>query len=455
MNPDHTTPPLPAKIARDVYTVARLNAEVSELLEGSFPLIWVEGEISNLASPGSGHLYFSLKDSRAQVRCAMFKNRNRLLRFKPKSGDQILVRAQVGLYTERGEFQLLIEHMEPAGEGALLRQLELVKQKLQAEGLFAESRKRQLPAFPTRVGLITSPSGAAIRDMLTTLKRRYPLAEVVVIATPVQGPQAISGIVEALEQANRFGAIDLILLGRGGGSLEDLWAFNEEPVVRAVAASTIPVIAGIGHEVDITLCDLAADLRAPTPTAAAEFAVPDTTELLKKLTATARRLLAIVGNRLRARQQRLDWLRPRLPHPSRWLANRRQRYQVAQGGLARVIKLRLREQRRRLQFHRQQLLKFNPELRLRYMRTALKQQRHQLLLQQHHRLSDYRNRLARISGKLDAVSPLSVLARGYALISHPPDLSVVRSARQVQVGDDLDVQLNQGQLRTTVKEIHD
>lgn len=259
---------------REVFTVSQLNDEVRALLENQFPLIWVEGEISNLARPASGHLYFSLKDDAAQVRCAMFKMRNRLLDFQPENGQQVLLRTRVSLYPARGEFQLIVEHMEAAGDGALRRQFELLKRRLSEEGLFDPESKLPLPMVPERLGVITSPTGAAIRDILSVLKRRFPGIPVLIYPVPVQGAEAPAAIVKALRTAAARHECDLLIMARGGGSLEDLWAFNDEAVARAMHACPIPIVSGIGHEIDFTIADFVADQRAPTPSAAAELVSP-------------------------------------------------------------------------------------------------------------------------------------------------------------------------------------
>lgn len=264
---------------RDVLTVSRLNTEVKMLLEDSFPLLWVEGEISNLARPASGHIYLSLKDAHAQVSCAMFRNRNTNLRFQPANGQKVLVRARVSLFEARGNFQLILEHMEPAGDGALQRAFEELKNRLEKEGLFDPDRKRPLPRFPSRIGLITSDRGAAVRDVITVLQRRFPAIPVRVYPVPVQGEKAAVEIARTLDIASERAECDVLILTRGGGSLEDLQAFNTEIVARSIVACDIPVISAVGHEIDFTIADFVADLRAPTPSAAAETAVPDQLEL--------------------------------------------------------------------------------------------------------------------------------------------------------------------------------
>ena len=261
---------------RDIYSITRLNREVRAVLEDSFPpSLWVRGEISNLAQPGSGHIYFSLKDKHSQVRCAMFRSANRHLRFAPENGREVLVRAGVSLYEGRGEFQLIVESMEPAGAGALQQAFEELKQRLLEEGLFADEHKQPLPAFPGTIGIITSPTGAAVRDIIHVLERRYARAGVIVYPVPVQGEGSAQQIAQAVDVANQRRECDVLILARGGGSLEDLWSFNEEIVARAIHHSVIPVVSGIGHEIDFTIADFVADQRAPTPSAAAEMVSPD------------------------------------------------------------------------------------------------------------------------------------------------------------------------------------
>ena len=279
------------RAGRDVYTVARLNREVRGLLEAGLPSIWIEGELSNFSRPASGHWYFTLKDEAAQVRCVMFRQRNQAIRVAPQDGMQVLLRARVGLYEPRGDFQLIVDHLEEAGEGVLRRRFEALKLALAAEGLFDAARKRELPRLPRCIGVVTSPSGAALRDVLQVLQRRFPAIPVLIYPVPVQGASAAREIAETLALADRRAEVDVLLLVRGGGSLEDLWAFNDESLARAIDHLTLPLISGIGHEVDFTIADFIADVRAPTPSAAAELAVPDSMALLAELAATTRRLI--------------------------------------------------------------------------------------------------------------------------------------------------------------------
>jgi exodeoxyribonuclease VII large subunit len=304
-------------LERVIYSVSQLNDQVKDLLEHSFPPLWVEGEISNFSCPASGHWYLSLKDSQAQVRCAMFRNRNQGLGFQPKNGLQVLARGRPGLYAPRGEFQLILDQIEPAGEGALRRAFELLKQKLQAEGLFDETYKQALPTVPDRIGIITSPTGAALRDILNVLRRRFPLGQVVIYPVPVQGTEAAPAIVRALKTAAERQECDLLVVARGGGSLEDLWAFNEESVARAIHACPLPVVSGVGHEIDFTIADFVADLRAPTPSAAAELVSPDVAEWRTRLLRLPAQLAVQQGRRLQQLGQSLGQVTdPATPGPA-------------------------------------------------------------------------------------------------------------------------------------------
>src|SRR5271167_2003565 len=305
------TDQLPGPVARpdrDVYSVSRLNREVRVLLERGFASLWLEAEISNFSRPSSGHWYFSLKDAAAQVRCAMFRQRNMLCSFTARDGQKVLVRARIGLYEPRGEYQLIVDHMEDAGLGALKRLFEELSAKLKQEGLFDAERKRPLPSLPRRIGIITSPTGAAVRDILHVLARRFPAAAVLIYPVAVQGAQAAPEIIAALKLAGRRAECDVLILARGGGSLEDLWAFNDEALARAIAASPIPVVSGIGHEVDVTIADFAADVRAPTPSAAAEIVVPDADEWLASLSRLGQRLQRALRHGMDAQRERLRWI---------------------------------------------------------------------------------------------------------------------------------------------------
>jgi exodeoxyribonuclease VII large subunit len=390
-----------------VYSVSRLNRAVRGLLESGLGAVWVEGEISNLARPSSGHWYFSLKDREAQLRCAMFRQRNVLSRCTPREGQLVLAFGRVSLYEARGDYQLLIEQLEDAGSGALQRAFEELKARLGAEGLFAIEHKRPLPAVPVRIGVITSPSGAAIRDILHVLAHRFPAVPVLIYPVPVQGAAAVPGIVAALELAARRAECDVLILARGGGSLEDLWAFNDERVARAMYRCPIPIVTGIGHEVDVTIADFVADLRAPTPTGAAQLVVPDALVWRQRLVQFAARLRSAAQRALRTEQLRVATLARRLQ-------------QVHPGA--------------RLRQHHQRL----DELELR-LRLAIQS-----------RLAALAAQLETAARALQAVSPLSTLARGFAVLTRERDGALLTAAAQVAIGETVHARLGAGSLRATV-----
>jgi len=319
---------------RDIYNVTRLNREVRAVLEGSFPSIWLQGEISNFACPASGHMYLSLKDVHSQVRCAMFKGKNRFLKFEPENGAEVLVRANVSLYEGRGEFQLIIEQMELAGEGGLQRAYEELKQKLFKEGLFEEDHKKPVPAMPRTIGVITSPTGAAIRDIMSILKRRYPAGNIIVYPVAVQGNGAAEQIINMLKTAEKRNECDVIILSRGGGSIEDLWAFNNETLARTIFDCSLPVVSGIGHEIDFTIADFVADQRAPTPSAAAELVSPDQMHIKQTLSLQQNRLIQILQASLSTLRQNISHLEKCLPHPATQLQNNAQRSDTAESQVA-------------------------------------------------------------------------------------------------------------------------
>ena len=423
MNPTATGE---ARQAREVLTPSQLNTLARDLLEGSFPLIWVEGELSGVTRPGSGHLYFCLKDARAQVRCAMFKPKSTWLKFIPREGMRVLARGRLTLYEARGEYQLVLDHMEEAGEGALRRAFEELRAKLTAEGLFESARKRPLPAHPRRLGVLTSPSGAAVRDVLSVLARRYPLLHVDILPVLVQGASAAAQITSMLRRASASGRYDVLLLTRGGGSLEDLWPFNDEQLTRAIVASAVPVISAVGHETDFSLADFAADLRAPTPSAAAELLAPSQDDLARRLRTLDARIRNHQRQQLRAAMQRADRAALRLhalrPQARLQLLRRRQ-----EDGLRRLTaawQQRIAADRARLRHADAVLRAAHPQRRL--------------------------SRLRGLARSLQAVSPLATVARGYAILQQP-DGRVVRSVADAATGDVLDARLGDGSLRVRVE----
>lgn len=440
---------------QQIFTVTRLNSAVRMILEQDLGLVWLTGELSNLAMPSSGHWYFSLKDISAQVRCAMFKGNNRRVPFRPQDGMQVLVQARVSLYEPRGDYQLIIESMQPAGDGMLALRFEELKRRLGAEGLFDEGRKRPLPREPRAVGLVTSATGAALHDMLTVLERRAPDLPVFIYPTQVQGSAAIAQIVAAITLANRRAEVDVLIVGRGGGSLEDLWCFNEEAVARAIANSTIPVISAVGHEVDVTISDFAADLRAPTPSAAAELVAPDRSARAQRLVHLKQRLVQAISRRQTAARHGFALLQKRLDHqdPKRRLEQQSQRLDELSGRLQQLLNLRLHQGERRLANLELRLQARSPSTLL-----AAGKRRHQLAEERLHTLMNKRqdlaaHRLAMLSARLDGVSPLATLGRGYS-ITRTPSGEVISRAAQVSPGQQLVTMLAEGELRVRVEEVH-
>ena len=439
---------------RQIYSVSRLNREAKSLLEGSFPLLWVEGELSNLSRPASGHWYFSLKDAQAQVRCALFRGNQRGIRVTPRDGMQVLVRARVSLYEGRGDYQLIVETMEDAGEGALRRAFDLLKHRLAQEGLFESIHKKPLPRLPKRIGIITSPSGAVLHDILTTLQRRFPAIPVLLYTVPVQGPGAGEKIAAMLKLAGQRCDCDVLILARGGGSLEDLWAFNEEVVARAIHACPIPLVSAVGHETDFTIADFVADVRAATPTAAAEMLSPDQAEWLAAFGQLEHRLRRLIRDRLRQAQQKLDYLVLRLGRPDARLARLRERLQALGQRMQRAQFHILTHRRQRLLTLHARLCQFNPQTRLReqLLRGHHLHTRFQHALRR--KLERSQERLMRATQALDTLSPLATLARGYAILEQAQTGAIVRSASAVQAGTAVRARLAHGVLDCRVEKVH-
>lgn len=483
---------------KDVYAVSRLVRESRAVLEGSFPLLWVEGEISNLAMPASGHIYFTLKDEAAQVRCAMFKGRNRQLRFIPENGMQVLLRVRVTLYEGRGEFQLVVEHMEEAGSGALQRAYEALKHRLGEAGLFDDAHKKSLPSIPKTIGVISSPDGAAVHDILTVLRRRFPDTNVIVYPVAVQGNDSANQLAAAIAIADKRQECDVLIIGRGGGSLEDLWSFNEEKVAQAIFACELPVISAVGHEVDFTIADFVADIRAPTPSAAAELAVPDARQWLQKLQGHCRRLTLLMTHYLDNEQRHLQHLQRGLPQPKvaiqqhmqrldrldkqmhqAWQQSIKQHYQTLD-----YWSVRLKHPQANIEAQRYKLNNLHTRLRQVLVQNRDKMASHYqglsqrlqlksplpLLKQQQLQFEQLQTRLHHVMAQsmqvkqayfqqqirtLSAVSPLNTLERGYSITTDHQTGSVVRHAESVKVGQSVQVQLQQGQLVCKVEEKND
>lgn len=438
--------------SRDIYSVSRLNAEIRAVLEGSFPLLWVEGEISNLSTPRSGHSYFSLKDSHAQVRCALFRGKRQLLRFQPDDGDQVLIRARISLYEARGDFQLIVEHMESAGAGALQRAFDELKAKLDKEGLFDTNRKKPLPAYPRRIGVITSATGAAVRDILQVLQRRFPALPVLIYPVPVQGQNASREIIQALKLADQRQDCDLLILARGGGSLEDLAAFNDENLARTIAALKTPIISAIGHEIDFTIADFVADRRAPTPSAAAELATIDQQVLLDSLQQQRKRLLRSIRQQLHQEKTLLTHLvqKLRLLHPRGKLEQQQQRLDELSSKLEQRFGSLLSSHEHMLDKLSARLNQYSPLHRLQHMSARLNTSRQRLGYLSQTLLSKKQLRLSALSRELNAISPLQTLGRGYSITQVVATGEILRSSKQVQAGDEITTRLMDGELVSNV-----
>ncbi|MCF6353886.1 MAG: exodeoxyribonuclease VII large subunit [Candidatus Polarisedimenticolaceae bacterium] len=448
--------PLPAhQPSRDILSISRLNSEVRAVLDGSFPLLWVEGEISNLARPASGHIYFTLKDVHAQVRCAMFRMRRIKLRFQPENGMQVLVRARVSFYESRGEFQLGVEHMEPAGEGALRLAYEVLKQQLGAEGLFDAAKKSPLPPFPQCIGVITSPVGAAIHDLLSVLQRRFPAARIILYPVPVQGADAAAKISQMIRLADRRAECDLLVLTRGGGSLEDLAAFNDETVARAIHAAQLPVVSAVGHEIDFTIADLVADQRAPTPSAAAELISPDQAALQQQLRQQWGRLMAGLHRQLTQAQNILQHLEQRLQqqHPAARLEQRQQRVDELSRRLTQQWQSQHIQRRERLNQLLARLAVLTPAHRLARFRLQCAGLNRRLHQQMQTQLNQTRQQLGHASQQLHAISPLATLGRGYAIVQQYPSGEIIRNAAAIEPGTRIKAKLAEGALLCQIESV--
>ena len=430
---------------RQILSVSQLNRSVRHLLETQLPMLWVEGEISNFARPASGHWYLTLKDDQAQVRCAMFRNTNQRVGFQPANGTQVLVRCRAGLYEGRGEYQLVIEHMQEAGFGALQRQFEMLKQQLSTEGLFDTQHKQPMPESVRHIGVITSATGAAVKDILSVLNRRFPSIRVSIFPTAVQGAQAAGQIIEAINNANRQGQCDALIVGRGGGSLEDLWPFNEETVARAIFASEIPIVSAVGHEVDFTIADFVADLRAPTPSAAAELLSPDGEDMLNQFEGFEILLGEAMTRKVRQLEQRTDYLQKRLQHPGRKLQEQAQHLDHLDIRLRRAMAGTMQQQAVRMKTLGDKLVRQNPRdaivQRQRLVANAVKHMMRAVSQQ----LESKQNKTAQAMHLLDTVSPLKTLGRGYSIIRDNND-AVIRSVAAVKAGDELRGQLVDGEV---------
>lgn len=445
---------MPANASSTIFTVSRLNQTVRLLLEQEMGQVWISSEISNFTQPASGHWYFTLKDDTAQVRCAMFRNSNRRVTFRPQHGQQVLVRANITLYEPRGDYQIIVESMQPAGEGLLQQKYEQLKQRLADEGLFAQQHKQPLPVPARQVGVITSKTGAALHDILHVLQRRDPSLPVIIYPTAVQGDDAPAQIVRAIELANRRNECDVLIVGRGGGSLEDLWSFNDERVARAIFASRIPVVSAVGHETDVTIADFVADLRAPTPSAAAEVVSRNQQELLRQVLAARQRLEMAMDYLLVSRTQRQTRLQHRLQqqHPQLRLARQQTALIRLRQRMSSALDNQLRRSGQRQQRAEQRLNQQHPQGRLHRAQNRYQQLEYRLSQTIAARLSSTRERFGSALTHLEAVSPLATLARGYS-VTTAPDGTVLKQTRQAQPGDVLTTRVQDGWVESEVKTV--
>ena len=441
----------------DIYTVSRLNREVREWLEEGFTLLWLEGELSNLARPASGHLYFSLKDDSAQIRCAMFRQRNRLLPFHPENGQQVLVRVRISLYEARGDYQLIVETMQEAGDGRLRQAFEELKQRLAEEGLFAAQEKKTIPSLARQIGIITSPSGAAIQDILAVTRRRFPAIPLLIYPVPVQGFGAAENIAQAIEKADQRQECDILLLARGGGSLEDLQAFNTEVVARAIHNCKLPLVTGIGHDIDNSIADLVADLACPTPSAAAESVTPERQQWLQTLREDRVRLQEHIEQRLHSQQERLQWLRHRLRmlHPERRLQQQMQQLDDLQRRQQCALKQLMGQQRLRYNHIRTRLGTQLISRPLNQAQEHFRQTQAIFYRQMPAEIEKLHHQLASDMRALNELSPLATLARGYAVAQHADNGRLLRSSHDIKPGERLHVRLQYGRLTCLTEEIDD
>jgi exodeoxyribonuclease VII large subunit len=433
-------------------SVSELNHQARHLLESSFMQVWVEGELSGFSRPSSGHWYFSLKDRKCQVRCAMFRGMNQRIRTPPKEGDQVRIRGKVTLYENRGDFQIIVEHVEPAGLGALQQAFEELKRKLLAEGLFEQARKKPLPSLPRHIGVVTSPTGAAIHDILTVLARRCSAIPVTLYPTAVQGKAATADIVRAIEAAQNHGVADVLIIGRGGGSLEDLWCFNEESVARAIAACRIPTVSAVGHEVDVTIADFVADLRAPTPSAAAEKISPDQSDWLKQLRDREFRLSNAIEQALKRLGTQLGHLSARLRDPRRELLEKAQRMDELEMRLQKAIRQRLATVGVRSDHLRQRLIMQSPRRQLSDSRAALGRASERLSSVMHQGLKQKRDNLEHAAQTLNVVSPLATLGRGYAIV-RDSNQNILRDTSDINPGDTISARVARGEMTAKVTSV--
>ena len=455
---DHLNLPLnvpPSSKFDSALTVSELNRQVKRMLEVSYARVWIKGELSGLSKPRSGHWYFNLKDDKAQIRCAIFKGFNQKLKFQPKEGDLILAQAKVSLYEGRGDYQLIVESMEPAGLGQLQAAFEALKLKLSQEGLFNPEHKKAIPAMPKKVLVVTSASGAVIHDIISVSQRRFPSMEIILIPVSVQGEKAAKEVANAIEFANQHKLAEVIVVGRGGGSLEDLWSFNEEVVARAIFSSEIPIISAVGHQVDFTIADLVADYRAPTPSAAAEKITADQFELMQQLDLTERRLSYLIEHKLKRYSDILANQGKRLKHPGEALEDKKQKLLQCQQRIGQVIQHKLTLANQKLDTQRLTLRQLNPSSKIERYHESIQLQADKLASLQAKQLKQFEHQLGLLAQTLHTASPLATLGRGYAIIKKGSETQtssskVITSSKKVKAGDKITATLKDGNIHCTV-----
>jgi len=429
-----------------VMTISELNHQVKHLLEVSFSQVWVEGEISGFSKPWSGHWYLTLKDEHAQVRCAMFKNANSKIKWQPQNGDKVLVLAKVSLYEGRGDYQLIIESIKPSGLGELQAAYEKLKDKLAKEGLFDNAQKKSIPDSVNHIGIVTSATGAVVHDIISVVKRRCPMQKLTIIPAVVQGDEAPTQIADAINRANQSGLFDVLIVGRGGGSLEDLWAFNEEITARAIAQSSTPVISAVGHETDFTIADFVADFRAPTPTAAAEKISPDQQEWIQSLDRSQNRIVYAIKQKIENNRYQLSELGHRLKHPQQKLNEMANQLDTLKNQMQKIQQNDFKNRYRQLNELAHRVIMQKPSLLIDSYRNRLKNRIQVLESRTIYTLKEQKLKLASIVGKLDTISPLATLQRGYSILLIQNKNRVVSQVQQVTAGDQIDARLSNGKL---------
>ncbi|MBS0183419.1 MAG: exodeoxyribonuclease VII large subunit [Nitrospira sp.] len=422
-------------------------------LETDFAEVWLEGEISNLRAPASGHLYCTLKDQTSQIRAMIFRSAAVRLRFGLEEGLHVVVRGRLSVYEPRGEYQIILDHLEPKGRGALQLAFEQLKRRLEAEGLFDREGKQSLPAFPRVVGIVTSPTGAAVRDLITVLRRRCPILSIIIAPVQVQGPESAGQITAAIQALNRLGVVDVMIIGRGGGSLEDLWSFNDEAVVRAIAASRVPVVSAVGHETDVTLADFAADVRAPTPSAAAEIVAPVLTEIIERLGMLTVRCRHAISSRALEQHQRLDLLLAHMDNIRFRILKEAQRVDGAVAGMREAVRAQLRQTMVNAQAWTQTLMSRSPVIQVRRDLVIVPQLRSRVIAAVNYGLKRKVEQTHAYLGRFNGLSPLAILDRGYGILETMPGRRIIRDAAQVSVGEEILARLAKGQIRCAVEEV--